>query len=167
MASWSAGAKAHNSCSIYVDEIIAIPTRIMTAEENDWAVAFAVSGRLGGRSPHQCGLRAHRAPEAAGPLRGDRHEPVHHRVRRLLRPVGAGLPCGRDASIAGKLALLFALYHRHSYTGCKAAVSEIYTGATALAAEYNGIDKAQHVRHKLADMIQVVDLIYAAGLAAA
>ena len=39
-------------------------------------------------------------------------------------------------------------------------------GATALAAEYNGIDKAQHVRHQLADMIQVVDLIYAAGIAA-
>ena len=45
--------------------------------------------------------------------------------------------CG-ETEFAGKLALLFALYHRHSYTGCKAAVSEIYTGATALAAEYKG-----------------------------
>ena len=43
----------------------------------------------------------------------------------------------------------------------------MFTGATALAAEYNGIEKAQHVRHKLADMIQIVDLIYASGIAAA
>jgi 4-hydroxyphenylacetate 3-monooxygenase/4-hydroxybutyryl-CoA dehydratase/vinylacetyl-CoA-Delta-isomerase len=74
--------------------------------------------------------------------------------------------CG-EAELAGELALLFALYHRHSYTGCKAALSEIMTGATALAAEYNGIQNAQHVRHKLADMVQIVDLIYAAGIAAA
>jgi 4-hydroxyphenylacetate 3-monooxygenase/4-hydroxybutyryl-CoA dehydratase/vinylacetyl-CoA-Delta-isomerase len=74
--------------------------------------------------------------------------------------------CG-EAELAGKLALLFALYHRHSYTGCKAALSEIFTGATALAAEYNGIDRAQHVRHQLADMIQIVDLIFAAGIASA
>ena len=74
--------------------------------------------------------------------------------------------CG-ETELAGKLALLFALYHRHSYTGCKAALSEIFTGATALAADYNGIAKAQHVRHKLADMTQIVDLIFAAGIAAA
>ena len=36
------GAKAHNSCSVYVDEIVAIPTRNMTAEEPDWAVAFSL-----------------------------------------------------------------------------------------------------------------------------
>ena len=65
------------------------------------------------------------------------------------------------------MALYFALFHRHSYTGCKAALSEVVTGATALAAEYNGIDNAGHVRHKLAEMIQIVDLIYAAGIAAA
>ena len=74
--------------------------------------------------------------------------------------------CG-EAELAGKLALLFALYHRHSYTGCKAALSEIMTGATALAAEYNGIQRAQHVRHKLAEMIQIIDLIFASGIAAA
>jgi len=74
--------------------------------------------------------------------------------------------CG-ETELAGKLALLFALYHRHSYTGCKAAFSEVLTGATALAAECNGLDKASHVRHKLAEMMQIIDLIYAAGIAAA
>ena len=78
--------------------------------------------------------------------------------------MGTGFLCG-ETEQAGKAALFFALYHRHSYCGCKAALSEIFTGATAVAAEYNGIEKAQHVRHQLAEMIQIVDLIYAAGIA--
>ena len=41
------------------------------------------------------------------------------------------------------------------------------TGATALAAEYNGIPNAQHVRHKLAELISVAELVYASGVAAA
>ena len=35
----------------------------------------------------------------------------------------------------GILALLFALYHRHSYSGCKPALSEIMVGTVALAFE--------------------------------
>jgi 4-hydroxyphenylacetate 3-monooxygenase/4-hydroxybutyryl-CoA dehydratase/vinylacetyl-CoA-Delta-isomerase len=39
--------------------------------------------------------------------------------------------------------------------------------ATALVAEYNGVERADHIRHKLADMIGVAELIYAAGIASA
>jgi len=160
------GAKAHNSCSVYVDEIVAIPTRFMKQDEVDWAVAFAVPSDWEGVTI----INAAYAP----PKRADLHCPyetfgISHSITvfdHVFVPWERVFLCG-EADLAGKLALLFALYHRHSYTGCKAALSEIYTGATALAAEYNGIDTAQHVRHKLADMIQVVDLIFAAGIAAA
>jgi len=159
------GAKAHNSCSVYVDEIIAIPTRNMTAAEDDWAVAFSLPADWEGVTL----INAAYAPTARKKL----HAPFNdigmsHSITvfdNVFVPWDRVFLAG-ETDIAGKLALLFALYHRHSYTGCKAAVSEIYTGATALAAEYNGIDRAQHVRHQLADMIQVVDLIYAAGIAA-
>ena len=67
----------------------------------------------------------------------------------------------------GQLALLFALYHRHSYTGCKPAVTDIMMGASALVAEYNGIEKSTHVRDKLAELVSVAELTYAAGVAAA
>jgi 4-hydroxyphenylacetate 3-monooxygenase/4-hydroxybutyryl-CoA dehydratase/vinylacetyl-CoA-Delta-isomerase len=40
-------------------------------------------------------------------------------------------------------------------------------GLAALVAEYNGIEKAEHVRHKLAEIISVAELVYAAGIAAA
>lgn len=160
------GAKAHNSCSVYVDEIVAIPTRFMQREEGDWAVAFAVPSDWEGVTI----INGAYSP----PKRNKLHCPyetfgVSHSITvfdHVFVPWERVFLCG-ETELAGRLALLFALYHRHSYTGCKAALSEIFTGATALAAEYNGIDSAQHVRHKLADMIQVVDMIFAAGIAGA
>lgn len=160
------GAKAHNSCSVYVDEIVVIPTRSLTPAEKDWAVAFALPADWEGVTI----INAAYYP----PKRTELHCPyenfgISHSITvfdHVFVPWERVFLCG-EAELAGKLALLFALYHRHSYTGCKAALSEILTGATALAAEYNGIDRAQHVRHTLADMIQVVDLIFAAGVASA
>jgi len=64
---------------------------------------------------------------------------------------------------AGFLALLFAHYHRHSYTGCKPAVSEVLASAAALVAEYNGIERTTHVRDKLCHMISTAELVFAAG----
>jgi aromatic ring hydroxylase len=160
------GAKAHNSCSVYVDEILAIPTRNMVAEETDWAVAFAVPADWEGVTIINSAFSPNPRKKLKAPYNTFG---VSHSITvfdNVFVPWERVFLCG-EAELAGKLALLFALYHRHSYTGCKAALSEIFTGATALAAEYNGIDRTQHVRHKLAEMIQVVDLIYAAGIAAA
>ncbi len=62
--------------------------------------------------------------------------------------------------------LLFALYHRHSYCGCKPGIGDVILGTTALLADYNGVEKTEHTRDKLADMISVAELVYAAGIAA-
>jgi 4-hydroxyphenylacetate 3-monooxygenase/4-hydroxybutyryl-CoA dehydratase/vinylacetyl-CoA-Delta-isomerase len=61
----------------------------------------------------------------------------------------------------------FALYHRHSYTGCKPAMTDIITGASALVADYQGIADKPHVRSKLAQLASVAELVYAAGIASA
>ena len=53
----------------------------------------------------------------------------------------------------GVLALLFALFHRHSYSGCKPAIGDLLLGTAALAAEVNNVHKASHVREKLAESI--------------
>ncbi|GAH35055.1 unnamed protein product, partial [marine sediment metagenome] len=66
-----------------------------------------------------------------------------------------------------RLALLFADSHRHSYTGCKPAVSDILCGATALVAEANNIEKVAHVRQKLSEFAGGAELAYAAGIASA
>jgi len=66
----------------------------------------------------------------------------------------------------GVLALLFALFHRHSYSGCKPAIGDVLLGTAALAAEVNNIHKASHVREKLAEIIMTTELGYAAGYTA-
>ena len=160
------GAKAHNSCSAYADEIVVLPTRNLAADELDWAVAFSLPADWEGVTIINGAYHPPRRNKLDAPYN---RIGVSHSVTifdHVFVPWERVFMCG-ETDLAGKAALFFALYHRHSYCGCKAAVSEIFTGATALAAEYNGIQNAQHVRHKLADMIQIVDLIYAAGIAAA
>ena len=46
-------------------------------------------------------------------------------------------------------------------------MSDVIMGTTALAAEYNGIEREGHVRHALAELISVAELVYGCGIAAA
>jgi len=70
--------------------------------------------------------------------------------------------CGED-DFAGRLALLFALYHRHSYAGCKPAITDALMGMTALMADYLGTERSQHIRRNLVDLISVAELVYGGG----
>jgi aromatic ring hydroxylase len=74
--------------------------------------------------------------------------------------------CGEN-DMGGYMALTFALFHRHSYTGCKPAMTDVLTGATALMAEINGIEKEQHVREKISELVCTSELCYGTGIAAA
>ena len=73
--------------------------------------------------------------------------------------------CG-ETYFASIMAMLFATYHRHSYTGCKPAITDLILGASALVAEYNGVGEASHVKDKLSELIATAELVYAAGIAA-
>ncbi len=159
------GAKAHNSIAAYADEIIVTPTRALTKEEGDWAVAFAVPGdHPGVRQVVIAG-----APKARKYLKapladyGSCHSVTI--FEDALIPWDRVFMCGEWA-FGGRMALMFALYHRHSYTGCKPAATDLFIGTTALVAEYQGVPKAQHIRHHIADLISVAELVYAAGIAA-
>lgn len=159
------GAKAHNSIAAYADELLVIPTRALTKEEGDWAVAFAILADAPGIKlislPHTQRKRKHiHAPiEEYGTMH------AFTVFENVFVPWERVFMCG-ETEFAGQLASQFATFHRHSYTGCKPAMSDIFLGTTALVAEYNGIGKVSHVRDKLADLIAVGELVYAAGIAA-
>ena len=72
--------------------------------------------------------------------------------------------CTKDA---GFLAIMFAHFHRHSYTGCKPATSEVLASQAALVAEYNGIERTSHVQDKICHIITIAELVFAAGQASA
>jgi len=160
------GAKISITMAAYADELIVIPTRALRPEDKDYAVAFAI------------------------PADWDRVKlitrPVWLRESKIIKapfceygvsdsvivfddtfiPKERVFMCG-EWEFGRRLALLFADSHRHSYTGCKPAVSDILCGTAALVAEANNIERVDHVRQKLSEFAGGAELAYAAGIASA
>lgn len=70
-----------------------------------------------------------------------------------------------ETDFAGMLVERFASYHRQSYGGCKVGVGDVLIGATALAADYNGVPKASHIKDKLIEMTHLNETLYSCGIA--
>ncbi|MBI2907576.1 MAG: aromatic ring hydroxylase [Chloroflexi bacterium] len=158
------GAKAHNSVGPHAEEIIVLPTRALAKEEGDWAVAFAVPGDAEG-VVQLCvpkGFRERRHLKA--PLAQFGGADSLTVFDNVFVPWDRVFMCG-EWQYGGRLALLFALYHRHSYTGCKPGIMDVLMGLVSLVADYSGLADAQHIKHKLADMAAVAELVYGAGIA--
>lgn len=160
------GAKLHNTMAPYADELLVIPTRALTKEEKDYAIAFAIPADTEG--VYLIGR------EAFSPAREKGMEAPYHDLGDIESFTvfdNVFVPNERifingEIEFGGELALMFALYHRHSYCGCKPGIGDVLMGTTALLADYNGVEKTGHTREKLADMVSTVELIYAAGIAA-
>jgi len=158
------GCKVHISEASVSDEILVVPTRALRPEDKDYAVAFAVPGDYEGVKQvvtiHNYDKREH---FKRGFMPGSTDSYII--FDDTFIPWDRVFLCGEHQH-GGALALLFALFHRHSYSGCKPAIGDIITGTAALAAEYNNIHKAKHVMGKLAELIKVTELGYAAGYTA-
>ena len=160
------GAKISITMAAYADEIIVIPTRALRADDKDYAVAFAIPADW--ENVHLI------------------TRPVAVRQRKLIKCPFADMGVSdsvvvfdnafiprdrvfmcKEWEFGRRVALLFADSHRHSYSGCKPAVSDILCGATCLVAEANNIEKASHVREKLSEFVGAAELSYAAGIASA
>jgi len=159
------GAKNHITISPYADELIVVPTRAMRKEDSEWAVAFAIPADTEGVKlittawPHRPRVNL----DAPFVKYGGAHSMVV--FDDVFVPWDRVFMCG-EWEFAQRAAHLFgATYHRHSYTGCKPAVTDILMSAAALVAEYNGISGKTHVRDKLAEFISIAELIYASGIA--
>ncbi|TYT75713.1 4-hydroxyphenylacetate 3-hydroxylase family protein [Desulfobotulus mexicanus] len=158
------GCKVHITQASVADEIMVVPTRSLTEEEKDYAVAFAIPSDAEGLTqvvhPHNMRARKHFK-------RGFDFGAADSYVifDRVFVPWDRVFLCGEHLH-GGLCALLFALFHRHSYSGCKPAIGDITMGLAALAAEVNGIEKSARVKEKLASIIQIAELGYAAGYTA-
>lgn len=70
-----------------------------------------------------------------------------------------------EYSYAATLVERFTGYHRRSYV-CKSGVGDVLIGAAASIAEFNGAEKASHIKDKLVEMTHLNETIYATGIAA-
>ncbi|MCE5273586.1 MAG: 4-hydroxyphenylacetate 3-hydroxylase N-terminal domain-containing protein [Syntrophaceae bacterium] len=158
------GCKLHISEASIADEIMVIPTRALGPDEKDYAVAFAVPADHEGvkqvLSIHNFRKRKHYHKGFAGG-----YTDSYLIFDNVFVPWDRVFLCGENDH-GGLCALLFALFHRHSYSGCKPAIGDVLTGMASLAARHNGIRKTSHVREMLAEFISITELGYAAGYTA-
>jgi 4-hydroxybutyryl-CoA dehydratase/vinylacetyl-CoA-Delta-isomerase len=70
-----------------------------------------------------------------------------------------------EFEFASMLVERFTCYHRRSYV-CKTGVGDVLIGAAATIADYNGVERAFHIRDKLVEMTHLNETIYGTGVAA-
>ena len=159
------GAKLHNTMAPYADELLVFPTRALAKHEQDYAIAFAIPADAEG--VYMIGRQAF-APERQSNLAAPYPRLADIESMTVFDRVfvpNERIFLNGETDMGGQLALTFALYHRHSYCGCKPGVADVMLGLTALLADYNGVEKKENVRATFADMISVAELVFAAGIA--
>ncbi|KLU61162.1 4-hydroxybutyryl-CoA dehydratase/vinylacetyl-CoA-delta-isomerase [Peptococcaceae bacterium CEB3] len=158
------GCKVHISEASISDEILVVPNRALQKGEEAYALAFAVPSDYEGvkQVVHFHNYRKRDTYE-----RGIEYGYTDSYVifDDCFIPWERVFLCG-ETQHGGIAALLFALFHRHSYSGCKPAMLDYVIGLAALAAEINGIEKTPHVRKMLSELIMTGELGYAAGYTA-
>jgi len=67
---------------------------------------------------------------------------------------------------AAEMVARFSAFHRQSHGGCKSGKIDCMVGAAMTIMDYNGTEKASHLREKAIDMIHRAETLYGCSLAA-
>ncbi|HYB75799.1 MAG TPA: 4-hydroxyphenylacetate 3-hydroxylase family protein [Nitrososphaerales archaeon] len=164
------GAKAHQTGSVFANELIVMPTISMREGEEDYAVSFAVPADAKGLV-YIVGRQTNDTRKLEG---GDidvgnagygasGHEALVI-FDDVFVPWERVFMCG-ETEYTTSLVERFSSYHRQNYGGCKTGVGDVLIGAAATVAEYNGVESAAHVRDKITEMIHLNETMYSCGLA--
>ncbi len=162
------GAKVHQTGILNSHEVIVMPTIAMGPEDKDYAVSFAVPLDTKGLymiiGRQSCDTRKREGCEI------DVGNAEFGGVEALTVFDDVFVPNERiflngETEFAGLLVERFAGFHRQSYGGCKVGVGDVLIGAAALAADYNGVAKASHIKDKLIEMTHLNETLYACGIA--
>lgn len=70
-----------------------------------------------------------------------------------------------EVDYAATLVERFTTYHRRSYV-CKSGVGDVLIGAAATIADFNGVERASHIKDKLVEMTHLNETIFSTGIAA-
>jgi 4-hydroxybutyryl-CoA dehydratase/vinylacetyl-CoA-Delta-isomerase len=162
------GAKAHQTGCINSHWVIVMPTMRLGPNDRDYAIVGAV------------------------PVEADGITFIYGRQSSDTRSLSDGEIDSGNSQFAGQEAMIvfddvfipwehvfmdgeyefaamlverFTCYHRRSYV-CKSGVGDALIGAAATIADYNGVEKASHVKDKLVEMTHLNETIYSTGVAA-
>ncbi|MBW2559046.1 MAG: aromatic ring hydroxylase [Deltaproteobacteria bacterium] len=161
------GYKMSITTAAYAEEMAVVPTRALTEEDQDYAVAFVIPSDTEGVKmvTRPVWMRGKDSKDSNPYCQMGVSDSVII-FDNVFVPWERVFMCG-EWEFGRRIALLFANSHRHSYCGCKPAISDILCGTSLLAAEANNIAKASHVREKISEFASASALAYSAGIAAA
>ena len=160
------GAKAHQTGSLSSHEIIVIPTRAMSKEDTDYAVAFAIPSDTKGLI-HVVGRSTLDMRELDGCDIGNAY---YSKYCPTLIFDNVFIPWNRvfmfgETEFAGDLVLKFSSFHRQSHGGCKSGKIDCMIGAALTMMDYNGTAKQSHLKQKVVDMVHRAETMYGCCLA--
>jgi len=162
------GAKLHQTGALNSHEMIVMPTQTLAEQDRDYAVAFAIQADASGIT-----MIYGRQPSDTRKLEdgqldvGNREFGGHEAVivlDNVFVPWDRVFMAGEYA-FSGLLVERFAGYHRQSYGGCKTGVGDVLIGAAQSLAQYQGTDRASHIKDKIVEMIHLNETMYACGIA--
>lgn len=163
------GAKCHQTGSVNSHWHIVMPTIAMGPDDKDYAVSFACPSDAEGifmiYGRQSCDTR--KMEEGADVDLGNKKFGGQEALvvfDDVFIPNEYIFMAG-EYDFAGMLVERFAGFHRQSYGGCKVGVGDVVIGAAALAAEYNGVEKASAVKDKLIEMTHLNETLYCCGIA--
>jgi 4-hydroxybutyryl-CoA dehydratase/vinylacetyl-CoA-Delta-isomerase len=162
------GCKAHQTGAINSHWILVMPTSTMTKDDADYALSFVAPADAEGiiyiYGRQSCDTRK---LEGGQFDMGNKNFGGHEAMMifdDLFVPWENVFMAG-ETEFTGALVERFAGYHRQSYGGCKVGVGDVLIGAAALAADFNGANKASHVKDKLIEMMHLNETLYSCGIA--
>ena len=163
------GAKAHQTGAVNSHEIIIMPTISLREPDKDYALSFALPSDAEGityiMGRQSCDTRK------MEDLLLDRGNVLFGGHEALVVLDNVFVPWDRvfmykEYEFAGRLVETFASYHRQSYA-CKSGVGDVLIGAAQTIAEYNGTQKASHIKDKIIEMNHLNETLFCGSLACA
>jgi 4-hydroxybutyryl-CoA dehydratase/vinylacetyl-CoA-Delta-isomerase len=161
------GAKAHQTGCVNSHWLIVMPTLRLSPGEEDYAIVGAIPVEADGITyvygRQSCDKRSLEGEEIDV---GNAHYSGQEALvifEDVFIPNELILMNG-ETEFAPMLVERFTCYHRRSYV-CKSGVGDALIGAAATVAEYNGVERASHIRDKLVEMTYLNETIYATGIA--
>ena len=162
------GAKAHQTGMCNSHQVLVMPTQAMGPEDKEYAVSFSCPADAEGLfmivGRQSCDTRKLEGSDI------DVGNAQYGGVELLVVFDDVFIPneniyMNGESEFATVMVERFAGYHRQSYGGCKVGVGDVLIGAAAVAADYNGVAKASHIKDKLIEMIHLNETMYSCGIA--
>ncbi|WP_027399376.1 4-hydroxyphenylacetate 3-hydroxylase family protein [Anaerovorax odorimutans] len=161
------GCKAHQTGICNSQEVLCMPTIAMKPEDKDYAISFAVPTNTPGITiiygRQSCDTRKLEGSEidVGNSMFGGQEGLV---VFDHVFVPNERIFLDGETEFVIPLVERFSGHHRPSYA-CKCGVSDVLIGAAGLAADYNGVARASHVRDKLIEMTHLNETMFACALA--